>query len=296
LDREFFSQKLILKSQKSVIRQENFIAIFIQVLHFKISPDMNYSILNYHEESGIGILTISRPEARNALNSLFFQEFNAFLGSISSSKDLKVLIITGEGKAFVAGADIAEMQKMNVSEGYSLSKAGQDTFNNLANLEIPVIAAVNGYALGGGCELAMACDIRIACTEAKFGMPEVGLGLIPGYGGTQRLSRLVGPGDALLMILSGQMIDAAEALRIGLVQKVVESQNLMSETKTLAAKIAEKGPFAVRTAKNVIRNGFNTCIDKGLEMEKESFSLMFENEGPEGMKAFLGKRKPIWNK
>ncbi|MBA4321858.1 MAG: hypothetical protein C0408_03475 [Odoribacter sp.] len=255
---------------------------------------MNYSILNYQEESGIGILTISRPEARNALNSLFFKEINDFLGSVGSMRDLKVLVITGEGKAFVAGADIAEMQKMNVSEGYSFSKAGQDTFNRITNLEIPVIAVVNGYALGGGCELAMACDIRIASTEAKFGMPEVGLGLIPGYGGTQRLSRLVGLGDAFYMILSGQMIDAADALRIGLVQKVVEPQNLMSEAKNLASKIAEKGPFAVRTARKVILNGLNTAIDKGFEMEAESFSRMFEKEGPEGMKAFLEKRKPDW--
>ena len=256
---------------------------------------MKYSILNYQEESGIGILTISRPEARNALNSLFFEEFNNFLGSIQSLKSLQVLIITGEGKAFVAGADIAEMQKMNVGEGYSFSKAGQDTFNKLANLEVPVIAAVNGYALGGGCELAMACDIRIASTEAKFGMPEVGLGLIPGYGGTQRLSRLVGPGDALLMVLTGQMIEAAEALRIGLVQKVVGPESLLPEAKIIALKIAEKGPFAVRTAKKVIHKGFAIEIDKGFELEAESFSRMFENDGPEGMKAFLEKRKPNWN-
>jgi enoyl-CoA hydratase len=255
---------------------------------------MKYSILNYQEESGIGILTISRPEARNALNGLFFKEFNDFLEFVYSFKDLKVLIITGEGKAFVAGADIAEMQKMNISEGYSFSKAGQDSLSKLTNLEIPVIAAVNGYALGGGCELALACDIRLASTEAKFGMPEVGLGLIPGYGGTQRLSRLVGTGDALYMILSGQMIDAADALRIGLVQKVFDPGSLLAEAKNIATKIAEKGPFAVRTVKNVIRKGFDMEIEKGFELEAESFSKMFENEGPEGMKAFLEKRKPIW--
>jgi len=256
---------------------------------------MNYSILDYQLDSGIGILTISRPEALNALNSLFFKELNDLLLSIQSSKELKVLIITGEGKAFVAGADIAEMQKMKVREGYTFSKTGQEAFSKLVNLDIPVIAAVNGFALGGGCELALACDFRIASTNAKFGMPEVSLGLIPGYGGTQRLSRLVGLGDALYLILTGQMIDAAEALRIGLVQKVVEPESLLLEAKSIAAKIAEQGPFAIKTAKKIIRKGFSIEIDKAFELEAESFSKMFENDGPEGMKAFLEKRKPKWS-
>jgi enoyl-CoA hydratase len=256
---------------------------------------MNYSILNYQQDSGIGVLTISRPEALNALNSLFFKEFNDLLGTISTTKDLKVLIVTGEGKSFVAGADIAEMQKMKVHEGYGFSKVGQEAFSKLVNLEVPVIAAVNGFALGGGCELAMACDIRIASTKAKFGMPEVSLGLIPGYGGTQRLSRLVGLGDALYLILTGQMIDASEALRIGLVQKVFEPENLLVEAKNIAAKIVEHGPVAIKTAKKVIRKGFSIEIDRGFELESESFSKMFENNGPEGMKAFLEKRKPNWN-
>lgn len=256
---------------------------------------MHYSILKYQQESGIGVLTISRPEALNALNSLFFKEFNDFLGTLQSSKDLKVLIITGEGKSFVAGADIAEMQKMKVREGYSFSKVGQEAFSKLVNLEVPVIAAVNGFALGGGCELAMACDIRIASSKAKFGMPEVSLGLIPGYGGTQRLSRLVGLGDALYLVLTGGLIDAVEALRIGLVQRVVEPENLLVEAKNIASKITEHGPFAIKTAKKVIRKGFSIEIDRGFELEAESFSKMFENNGPEGMKAFLEKRKPNWN-
>lgn len=256
---------------------------------------MNYSILKYQQESGIGVITISRPDALNALNSLFFKEFDDLLHTLHSSKDLRVLIITGEGKAFVAGADIAEMQKMKVREGYNFSKVGQDGFSKLVNLEVPVIAAVNGFALGGGCELAMACDFRIASTKAKFGMPEVSLGLIPGYGGTQRLSRLVGLGDALFMILTGQMVEATEALRIGLVQKLVEPENLLQEAKILAAKIAEQGPHAIRTAKKVIRKGFSIEIDRGFELEADSFSKMFENDGIEGMKAFLEKRKPNWN-
>jgi len=232
---------------------------------------MKYSILNYQQESGIGILTISRPEALNALNSLFFKEFNDFLVAIHSAKDLKVLILTGEGKSFVAGADIAEMQKMKVRDGYNFSKLGQEAFSKLVNLEVPVIAAVNGFALGGGCELAMACDIRIASTKAKFGMPEVSLGL------------------------TGQMIDSADALRIGLVQKVVEPENLLIEAKNIAAKIVEHGPHAIKTAKKVIRKGFSIEIDRGFELETDSFSKTFENNGPEGMKAFLEKRKPNWN-
>ena len=255
---------------------------------------MTYSILNYKQESNIGILTISRPEARNALNSLFFKELNQFLDSLVSFKDLKVLLITGEGKAFVAGADIAEMQSMNVKEGYDFSKKGQKTFSRLADLDIPVIAVVNGYALGGGCELAMACDIRIACTEAKFGMPEVGLGLIPGYGGTQMLPRLCGTGDALYLILTGQMIDASEALRIGLVQKVVAPENLLNEAIIIASKIVEKGSHAVSAAKKSILKGINLTVEKGFELEADSFAEMFEKEGPEGIKAFLEKRKPVW--
>lgn len=256
---------------------------------------MNYTILKYQQESGIGVITISRPEALNALNSLFFKEFDDLMHSLQSIKDLRVLIITGEGKAFVAGADIAEMQKMKVREGYNFSKVGQDAFSKLVNIEIPVIAAVNGFALGGGCELAMACDFRIASTKAKFGMPEVSLGLIPGYGGTQRLSRLVGLGDALFLILTGQIIEASDAFRIGLVQKVVEPENLLTEAKNLASKIAEQGPHAVKTAKKIIRKGFSIEIDRGFELEAESFSKMFENNGPEGMSAFLEKRKPNWN-
>jgi len=256
---------------------------------------MNYSIINYQQESGIGILTISRPEALNALNSLFFKEFDQFLLSIPTMKDLKVLVITGEGKSFVAGADIAEMQTMKVRDGLNFSKIGQDAFGKLASLEIPIIAAVNGFALGGGCELAMACDFRIASSKAKFGMPEVSLGLIPGYGGTQRLSRLTSLGDALFLILTGQLIDAAEALRIGLVQKVCEPEMLMNEVKLIASKIAEQGPNAIKAAKMVIRKGYCTSIEKGIDIEAESFSKMFDSDGPEGMKAFLEKRKPNWN-
>ena len=187
---------------------------------------MELTQLKVEKAGGIATLTISRPSALNALNSQFFTEFNYLLDTLKKDDELRVLIITGEGKAFVAGADIAEMQGMKQKEGYDFSKVGQETFSRLDNCEFVVIAAVNGFALGGGCELTMACDFRIASTKAKFGMPEVSLGLIPGYGGTQRLSRLVGLGNALYLTLSGQLVDATEALRIGLVQKLSEPENL----------------------------------------------------------------------
>jgi enoyl-CoA hydratase len=255
---------------------------------------MTYTILKFHQENGIGTLTISRPSALNALNSEFFIEFNHFIDSIEKSNNLKVLIITGDGKSFVAGADIAEMQNMGKEEGYKFSKVGQDAFARLENLNIAVIGAINGFALGGGCELAMACDFRIASTKAKFGMPEVSLGLIPGYGGTQRLSRIVGLSNALYLTLTGQMIDATEAHRLGLVQKLSEPEALLNDAYEVAKKIIGQGPNAVKAAKYVVRNGYKTDIDKGFNIESEWFSHQFEGDGIEGMKAFLEKRKAEW--
>ena len=255
---------------------------------------MELTQLKIEKAGGIATLTISRPSALNALNSHFFTEFNYLLDTLKKDDELRVLIITGEGKAFVAGADIAEMQGMKQKEGYDFSKVGQETFSRLDNCEFVVIAAVNGFALGGGCELTMACDFRIASTKAKFGMPEVSLGLIPGYGGTQRLSRLVGLGNALYLTLSGQMVDATEALRIGLVQKLSEPENLLQETKEIAQKIMGQGPNAVKAVKKVIRNGFVSDIQKGFDFESDIFSQQFEGDGIEGMKAFLEKRKPEW--
>ena len=190
---------------------------------------MDYEILKLKIEDGIALVTISRPEALNALNSRFFQEMDDMVASIASNEKVKVMIITGEGKAFVAGADIAEMVDMTPEQGTAFSKLGQNTFSSLEKLEIPVIAAINGFALGGGLELAMGCDFRIASSKAKFGQPEVNLGMIPGYAGTQRLPRLVGLADALYMLTSGEMIRAEDALRIGLVQKVVEPEELIDE-------------------------------------------------------------------
>lgn len=255
---------------------------------------MSYSTFNTKLEDNIAMLTISRPEAMNALNSTFFKELNTYLDSLSNNSAAKVLIITGDGKAFIAGADIAEMQNMGKKESYAFSKTGQDTFSRLENLDMPVIAAVNGYALGGGCELALACDIRISNNFGKFGLPEVSLGLVPGYGGTQRLSRLAGLGNTLFLQLTGQMIDAEEALRMGIVQKVVDAKELLNEALSIAKKITKHGPNAIIALKKIVRNGFQMDITKGFDLESEEFSTLFESDGPEGMKAFLEKRKPNW--
>jgi len=254
---------------------------------------MVYEILKLETNNGIGILTISRPQAMNALNSRFFTEMNEMLSDLENREDIKVMIITGEGKAFVAGADISEMSGMSREQGKQFSITGQNTFRKIETLQFPVIAAVNGFALGGGCELAMSCDIRIASTFAKFGQPEVNLGLIPGYAGTQRLPRIVGTSNALYLILTADMINAEEALRIGLVQKVVEPDQLMNEAMAIATKIASKGRIAVQQAKDVVRKGILTDFNSACSIEAQEFGKLFGNgESGEGMKAFLEKRKP----
>ncbi len=250
--------------------------------------------IKYTEESGIGIMTISRPEARNALNDLVLRDINLLLDRIKYSKTIRVLVITGEGKAFVAGADIAKMKELEPEEAYIWSKTGQETFKRIINLDIPVIAAINGYALGGGLELALSCDIRIASSEAKFGSPEVGLGIIPGYGGTKMLAGLIGMGDAMNIILSGQMIDAAEAMRLKLVQKVVEPEKLLETACQLALMISEKSSFAVSSAKRAIWEGVCMEMDEAKEAEAKRFSETFSHEAREGMSAFIEKRKPAW--
>jgi enoyl-CoA hydratase len=257
---------------------------------------MSFELLKFETKNSIGILTISRPQALNALNSSFFREMNLMLDSISKNEEVKVLIITGDGtKSFVAGADISEMVNMDSETAYRFAVTGHETFNRIAGLEIPVIAAVNGFALGGGCELAMACDIRIASTNARFGQPEVNLGLIPGYAGTQRLPRIVGLSNALWMLMSGDAITADVALRMGLVQMVTEQENLLDEAMKLAGRIASKGPYAVRLVKSVARTGMETGFEMASKMEAHRFSELFGTlESGEGMKAFLEKRSPVW--
>ena len=218
------------------------------------------------------------------------------IGKVGDMPEIKVMIITGEGKAFVAGADIAEMVDKNQQQGSEFSRLGQNTFRSLEKMKIPVIAAINGFALGGGLELAMGCDFRIASSKARFGQPEVSLGLIPGYAGTQRLSRLVGLADALYLLMTADMIGADDALRIGLVQKVVDPENLMEETIKIANIIASKGPKAIGLIKAVTRQGMMMEFDDGCKLESQEFGSLFGkgNEGETGMKAFLNKEKPQW--
>jgi len=256
---------------------------------------MDYQILKPQRNGRVGLLTISRPASLNALNAVFFTELIDYLDYILTDDPFDVLVITGEGKAFAAGADISEMAGLDADGARRFSERGQQTFLMLEDLPIPVIAAINGYALGGGCELAMACDIRLASVSAILGQPEVNLGLVPGYAGTQRLSRLIGLGGALKWILSGLNMDAREAYRIGLVQDLSEPDKLIEDALELAARIATRGPKAVRSAKMLLRKGIDMNFQKALDLEKEYFAELFHDEGKEGMNAFLEKRKPSWN-
>ncbi len=243
----------------------------------------------------VGVIKMNRPNAMNALNTETLQELSKAISHLSDSDDVRVIIITGEGKAFVAGADIAEMKDMSGDQASEFSKFGQGVFNNIAKLEKPVIAGVNGFALGGGCELALACDIRIASEKAKLGQPEVNLGIIPGFAGTQRLSRLVGTAKAKELIFTGDMVNAQTAYSIGLVNRVVPADQLMDVCLELANKIASKGPVAVKLAKKVINEGIQARLDEGSAYESRDFGECFASgEAKEGMSAFLEKRKPNW--
>jgi enoyl-CoA hydratase len=256
---------------------------------------MEYKIIKPSQIESIDKLVISRPDAMNALNTQFFKEMNDYLDRLANSDDAKCLIITGEGNAFVAGADIKEMQNKNARQAKEYSEYGQKTFDRIENLSIPVIAAINGYALGGGCELALACDIRIASKTAKLGQPEVNLGLIPGYGATQRLPRLIGLNNALYLLYTADLISAEEAFRMGLVQKVSEPEMLMDDCIQLAKKIISKGPAAIKKIKSVTRSGLNLSFKEGCELEAETFGKLFESEQTkEGINAFIEKRKPDW--
>lgn len=256
---------------------------------------MDYQILHHKAEQHVATITISRPQAMNALNALFFNEMDNLLDELATDKSLRAVIITGEGKAFAAGADISEMAEMDSREGEEFSNTGQQVFNKIASFPVPVIAAVNGYALGGGCELAASCDIRIASTKAKFGQPEVNLGLIPGYSGTQRLPRLIGRAAAMYLLFTGETILAEEALRIGLVQKVTEADNLLEEATRIALLIASKGPEAIKTVKKTVNEGLALSLEEGEALESGRFGSLFETpETNEGIDAFLNKRKPNW--
>ncbi len=240
------------------------------------------------------IVTVNRPKVMNALNDQTIAELTGAFTELETDKSVHVVILTGSGeKAFVAGADINELKECDVRASIDKSIKGQNLFNIIENSSQIVIAAINGFALGGGCEMAMACDIRLASATARLGQPEVSLGIIPGYGGTQRLPRLVGRGKAKQLILTGDMIDAAEAHRIGLVDEVCPAEELMETAKKMASKIASKGPVAVATAKRCINLGLDVDLRSGLEYEYTQFGVLFSTEDKdEGCGAFLEKRKP----
>ncbi len=251
---------------------------------------MNY--ITYEQDGFVGIITINRPKALNALNSEVLKELDVCLDGVNL-ETTRALILTGSGeKSFVAGADIGEMSTLTKAEGEAFGKIGNDVFRKLETFPIPVIAAVNGFALGGGCEISMSCDIRICSDNALFGQPEVGLGITPGFGGTQRLARIIGVGKAKEMIYAATNIKADEALRIGLVNAVYPLEELMPAAKKLAGKIAKNAPIAVRACKKAINEGLDVDMDKAIVIEEKLFGNCFESEDQkEGMAAFLEKRK-----
>jgi enoyl-CoA hydratase len=254
---------------------------------------MAYENLKFEVKDSIGFCTVNRPKVLNALNAQTLFELMAVFSSVKNESKVSGIILTGGGeKAFVAGADIGELSKQKPISGKEFSLMGQQVFNFIEDLGKPVIAAVNGYALGGGCELAMACNIRIASESAKFGQPEVNLGIIPGYGGTQRLPRLVGIGRAMELILSGDVIDAQEAFRIGLVNQVVKAKELISASENILQKILSKGPVAVKLAMEAINHGMRMPLSEGLLLEADLFGLACSTEDMrEGTGAFIEKRK-----
>ncbi|CAG7839341.1 Short-chain-enoyl-CoA hydratase [Clostridium haemolyticum] len=254
---------------------------------------MEHKNVLLEKENNIAIVTINRPEALNALNTNTLNELDLVVDEVAKDDNILVVILTGAGeKAFVAGADISEMKDKNVMEGRKFGLLGNKIFRKVETLEKPVIAAVNGFALGGGCELSMACDIRIASQKAKFGQPEVSLGITPGFGGTQRLARHIGVGMAKELIYSAKNINADEAFRIGLVNKVVAPEELMKEAKKLANEIAGRSPIAVKLCKQAINRGIQVDIDTAINIEAEIFGECFSTEDQkDAMTAFVEKRK-----
>jgi len=255
---------------------------------------MSYETLLFAVRDGVAVLTINRPDKLNALNDQVVDELADAAARVATEDAIKGAILTGAGtKAFVAGADIADLSKQGPFDGKARALRGQAMLRRLETCGKPVIAAVNGYALGGGCELAMACHLRIASEHAKFGQPEVKLGIAPGYGGTQRLPRIVGKGNALYLILTAEMIDAPEAYRIGLVNKVVPAGELLATTEKMLRGILSMGPLAIRLALEAVDQGLEMTLDEGLLLEANHFGLLAATRDmKEGLTAFLEKRAP----
>lgn len=255
--------------------------------------DVEYLVFERQDDTGIATITFNRPEALNALNLATMRELAKVLEQVAEDEGIRVLILTGAGaKAFIAGADIAEIQQLSPLGGREFARLGQTIIDRLQHLAIPVIAAVNGYALGGGCEMALACDFIYASETAAFGLPEISLGVIPGFGGTQRLPRLVGANMAREMIFTGKFLTASEAKEIGLVNRCFPPDQLLAETQTVAKLMAKNGRVSLRAAKDAIREGQNADLQTGLAIERDSFALCLASpDAKEGTTAFLEKRK-----
>jgi len=255
---------------------------------------MTYSTLLITKQDGYAIVQFNRPDVLNALNITLMQELVEALDVLDTDKEVRAIILTGNEKAFAAGADIKEM-----SDASAVDMLIRDQFarwDRIRKIKSPIIAAVSGFALGGGCELSMACDLIIASETAKFGQPEINIGVMPGAGGTQRLTRAVGKAKAMEIVLTGRMITAQEALQWGLVNRIVPVEMYLEEAKSLAREIASKPPLAVRLAKEAVLKAFDTTIEGGLEFERKNFYLLSASaDQKEGMKAFVEKRKPLWS-
>ena len=257
---------------------------------------MSYPTLLCDQIGAVALVTLNRPEVLNALNTAVFDDLEAVFTDLAADPSVRAILLTGAGeKAFAAGADIRELAEADAVSGEAKALRGQRVFDRIERSRTPVIALVNGFALGGGCELAMSCHLRIASTRARFGQPEVKLGLIPGYGGTQRLPRLVGPGAALKLLLTGEMVAADEALRLGLVEEVVAPEDLLSRGQAIAALIAAAAPLAVTGVLQAVRDGQESSVSDGFLAEARIFGHMCDTaDKAEGTTAFLTKRPPIW--
>lgn len=257
---------------------------------------MTYENILVDSQEGVTTITFNRPKAMNALNGELLEELSTALDDIAGDESVRVLVLTGAGeKAFVAGADITELATFNSLQAKYFSQKGHDVMNKIGALAIPAIAAVNGYALGGGCEMALACDFIYASNTAAFGLPEITLGLIPGFGGSQRLARAIGSALTKELVYTGKMINAEEAKAMGLVNQVFDAAGLMEETMKTACAIAMKGKVSLRAAKQAISNGLNTDLATGLSIEQDAFALcMASEDAKEGTAAFLEKRKPLF--